>query len=175
MKKGFTMIELIFVIVILGILASVAIPRLAATKTDAETSATIGNVRTLISDASAYYVAQGQFGTDTTFQKITNVKVANNGATLLTGTDIQASGKNCINIKFSEAAIDANGKLTKPALATVTLAANADNICKQVAAAPAIKALIDAKYDGTNAGIAIGSGTSIYSVDGTPGNGQQNN
>ena len=36
MKKGFTMIELIFVIVILGILASVAIPRLAGTRTDAE-------------------------------------------------------------------------------------------------------------------------------------------
>ena len=34
--KAFTMIELIFVIVILGILAAVAIPRLAATRDDAE-------------------------------------------------------------------------------------------------------------------------------------------
>ena len=39
MKKSnnaFTMIEMIFVIVVLGILASIAIPKLAATRTDAE-------------------------------------------------------------------------------------------------------------------------------------------
>ena len=35
-KKAFTMIELVFIIVIIGILASVAIPRLAATRDDAE-------------------------------------------------------------------------------------------------------------------------------------------
>ena len=34
-KNAFTMIELVFVIVILGILAAVAVPRLAASRDDA--------------------------------------------------------------------------------------------------------------------------------------------
>lgn len=34
-KKAFTMLELVFVIVVLGILASIAIPKLAATRDDA--------------------------------------------------------------------------------------------------------------------------------------------
>ncbi|WP_455757463.1 type II secretion system protein [Sulfurimonas sp.] len=34
-KNAFTMIEMVFVIVVLGILASIAIPRLSATRTDA--------------------------------------------------------------------------------------------------------------------------------------------
>ena len=37
-KNAFSMIELVFVIVVLGILASVAIPKFAATRTDAEIS-----------------------------------------------------------------------------------------------------------------------------------------
>ena len=36
MKKAFTMVELVFVIVALGILAMVALPRLASSKEDAE-------------------------------------------------------------------------------------------------------------------------------------------
>ena len=50
-KNAFTLLELIFVIVILGILASVAIPKFAASRTDAQVSkgrADISSIRSAI-------------------------------------------------------------------------------------------------------------------------------
>lgn len=61
MKNAFTMIELIFVIVILGILAAVAIPKLSATRDDAKITKEITNVQQIISNAAAEYTAKGQF------------------------------------------------------------------------------------------------------------------
>jgi len=58
-KSGFTMIELIFVIVILGILSAIAIPKLSATRDDATVSKMSENMNTLISDLAAYYTSQG--------------------------------------------------------------------------------------------------------------------
>ncbi len=58
-RSAFTMIELIFVIVILGILAAVAIPRLASTRDDAIATKASMNLATFISDIGAYYTANG--------------------------------------------------------------------------------------------------------------------
>ena len=103
MKKGFTMIELIFVIVILGILAAVSIPKLAATRDDAEITKTATNINTLINDLGSYYTSQGEFasGTDAV-KKMSNVKTpvkAKNDECLEVGTGNNTNGEIGITIK----------------------------------------------------------------------------
>ena len=58
MSRAFTMIELIFVIVVLGILAGVAIPKLAATRDDATLAAMRANLATIMT------AVQTQHGAD---------------------------------------------------------------------------------------------------------------
>ncbi len=64
-KKAFTMIELIFVIVVIGILATVAIPRLAATRTDAvlvKGKSTVASIRSAISIEKGLRLMRGDSG-----------------------------------------------------------------------------------------------------------------
>ena len=137
MRKGFTMIELIFVIVILGVLASVAIPRLAATRDDAEVAKAATNLTTAVSDITAYYTAKGTFkgsGTsNVTFDKITNA--------LDKSGRLMVKGKiECVTVKLPDATAGTTAAASDKVELKLTFT-DGDAVCKQLRKLPGILAM----------------------------------
>jgi prepilin-type N-terminal cleavage/methylation domain-containing protein len=114
MRKAFTMVELVFVIVILGILASFAIPKLAVTRDDAEVVAGVQRLSHMLSDIALYYTTKGYI--DGNLSKMTNVELLDSTKNKFTSnfTNTEAffgnttRSKLCLGVK----ADDLNGTLT---------------------------------------------------------------
>lgn len=167
MKKGFTMIELVFVIVILGILAGIAIPRLAATRDDASATKAAMEIKDVITQVAAYYTINGKWaeaaetaagkemiktdGVDiTTTTKGTNLQNLSSTLNTVVGRTGNAADQwyKCISITPS----NTDGKIVIASKATET-----SSYCNTVRLVPAVKDWIDL---GTT-GIIIG-GSGIY-------------
>ena len=160
MKKGFTMIELIFVMVVLGILASIAIPRLHGTKEDAEIATAIANLRTLVGDASAYHTVKDTFAETTRWDQITKVPLqeADRAATTNNGT-LTVGGRNCITVSV----VNKNGNIPAHMLINRN---DTSGVCAQVLAAAPVAAYLNSTLDGVtnnNGGVVpIGSSINIF-------------
>jgi len=61
-RTAFTMIEVIFVIVIIGLLGAMAIPLLSTTSKEAEGTRIVHNLGVCINDAGSHYIKSGSFG-----------------------------------------------------------------------------------------------------------------
>ena len=108
-RTAFTMIELIFVIVILGILAAIALPRFIATRDDAINSKSAQNIMNATSEIATYIVSHSATDKNLSIMSNTIESLELNGQAIL--SDNQAlikigNDSNCLKIKIDSNAND---------------------------------------------------------------------
>jgi prepilin-type N-terminal cleavage/methylation domain-containing protein len=110
-KSAFTIIELIFVIVILGILAVVAIPRLASTRDDADIVKIAQNIMLGAAEISSYAVSKGNTTVDLTEMSNGIAKLVDDGDAILasrTATIAVGSVLDCVTLQVASGVNDEN-------------------------------------------------------------------
>ena len=91
-QRGFTLIEIIMVIVLLGIIAAIAIPKYIDLRTEASNATASGIVGAIVSSASIGYADMVTHNTSSTFPNFTN----------LDGSYLQAQNVTLVSVPASE-------------------------------------------------------------------------
>lgn len=119
MRAAFSMVELIFVIVIIAILAAIAIPKLMATRDDAKIARTSHAIATAATEIASYTIAGGTIETEIgvyDMSKMSNMV----GSLILSGdakqddltvprTDFKMGDTvDCISLQINDGILDAN-------------------------------------------------------------------
>ena len=95
-QRGFTIIELLIVVVIIGILASIAIPKFNTTKKRANRSSGIADLRNLATAQEGFYADSDRYGAiaDTALMRFSLSRGSTGLAIAVTGTPPGADGWN---------------------------------------------------------------------------------
>ncbi|MBQ7136234.1 MULTISPECIES: prepilin-type N-terminal cleavage/methylation domain-containing protein [Campylobacter] len=139
MRNAFTMIELVFVIVVLGILASIAVPRLVATKDDASavTSATL--LKDTIVQLTAYYTINGKLPAG---ELKSQSNLENLAPTYKKSLDKNEAWIKCLNITLTSDSIEINNANIQD-----------EPLCATLVKIPAVKEWIDNDITLSSSGI----------------------
>ncbi|PAF46900.1 prepilin-type N-terminal cleavage/methylation domain-containing protein [Helicobacter sp. 12S02634-8] len=108
MRNAFSMIELVFVIVIIGIIAAIAIPRLSASRSDAQYIAIKNDLQTIINSVQTKSLTEdidpatinGDFIMDTAQLSPTRWIPTTNGVRLAKDGTIDTAN-NCVLVEYS--------------------------------------------------------------------------
>lgn len=166
MKKAFTMIELIFVIVVLGILAAIAIPKFTATRDDAQIAKDSANISIAIKDIAQYYTAHGEFAKN--WNDMTNVPFVVEGSNATTNqAKFKVKNKNCIVIELVNSQGQAVNEDNIANATGIKLTKDTDvgGICEKLLSLPSIQPLISDDSSNPN-GIQVG-GSGIFNSTNT--------
>ncbi len=104
-RRGFTLLELLVVVVVIGILATIAIPRFGGAKQKAFVAAMKSDLKNFVTSEESYFADYNTYGSATNvvaaglFNATTDVLLVSTDATgtgfSATATHPNAAGKNC--------------------------------------------------------------------------------
>lgn len=98
------MIELIFVIIILGVLSTIAIPKLNATRDDAQNVKTLAALKSATNEIIGYAMAQGKIESNLSVMSSTLADLESSGLAVMGAYDMtikSGSVANCLKLEIN--------------------------------------------------------------------------